>query len=268
MSDKLRYRENRKNKAFTLVELLVVISIIALLLAILMPSLNKARETAKRVICASNVKQMLLGVPLYAADNNDEMPYHCNADPTDDRAPDAVYEPYKTYSIHHATRPAGDLIQGMGRMYHTYLGDNLRIFFCPGMRNTVCAFPKMSINEPYNTDSEFQLKNNQWIGNKPFRMPNRSCYMYRAGDYDGPRVRPTDRKLTLKLSKLSGQRGLITDIWSMANSIDPVIAHKEGINAGFVDGHSSWNRIEDFSIISANYRNVNLFWDIIDNTMD
>ncbi len=46
---------------FTLVELLVVISIIALLLSILMPSLSRARESARTVVCASNMKQMGLG---------------------------------------------------------------------------------------------------------------------------------------------------------------------------------------------------------------
>ncbi|OHB57616.1 MAG: hypothetical protein A2Y12_17895 [Planctomycetes bacterium GWF2_42_9] len=52
-------------KAFTLVELLVVISIIALLLAILMPSLNKARENAKRAVCSSNQRQLGIGLTMY-----------------------------------------------------------------------------------------------------------------------------------------------------------------------------------------------------------
>jgi prepilin-type N-terminal cleavage/methylation domain-containing protein len=59
---------NAKRKAFTLVELLVVISIIALLLAILMPSLNKARESAKKVVCLSNMRSCGLGFNLYAND--------------------------------------------------------------------------------------------------------------------------------------------------------------------------------------------------------
>ena len=56
---------------FTLIELLVVISIIALLLAILMPALNKARESAKRTICISNLKTLNQILYLYAADNDD-----------------------------------------------------------------------------------------------------------------------------------------------------------------------------------------------------
>lgn len=61
-----------RKKGFTLIELLVVIAIIALLLSIMMPALNKAKEQAKSVICKSNLKQMHLGVLLYTNDNNNK----------------------------------------------------------------------------------------------------------------------------------------------------------------------------------------------------
>lgn len=64
----------KNKKAFTLVELLVVISIIALLLSILMPSMQKAREQAKKIICGSNVKQIVLAELLYAQDNDNFLP--------------------------------------------------------------------------------------------------------------------------------------------------------------------------------------------------
>ena len=60
-------------KAFTLIELLVVIAIIAILMAILMPALNRAREQGKRAACLSNVKQMTLAWILYADDNDGKM---------------------------------------------------------------------------------------------------------------------------------------------------------------------------------------------------
>jgi len=58
---------------FTLVELLVVISIIALLLAILLPSLQKARESARTVVCRTQIGQMTLAASLYSTENSDKM---------------------------------------------------------------------------------------------------------------------------------------------------------------------------------------------------
>ena len=64
--------ENGKtSRGFTLVELLVVIAIIAVLMAILMPALNRVREQGKRAACFGNLKQLILAWVIYA-DENDE----------------------------------------------------------------------------------------------------------------------------------------------------------------------------------------------------
>src|SRR5437763_139404 len=64
----------RKRAAFTLVELLVVIGIIAVLIGIVLPALNKAREQAKRVVCMSNMKELATLMRMYAVDNRDFCP--------------------------------------------------------------------------------------------------------------------------------------------------------------------------------------------------
>src|SRR5437762_2986730 len=65
----------RWRNAFTLIELLVVIAIIAILAAILFPVFAQAREKARAASCLSNVKQMSLGIMMYAQDNDEFMPY-------------------------------------------------------------------------------------------------------------------------------------------------------------------------------------------------
>ncbi len=61
--------------AFTLVELLVVIGIISILIAMLLPALNKAREAAKTVSCLSNMRQIMQGLTMYAQDNQGYIPW-------------------------------------------------------------------------------------------------------------------------------------------------------------------------------------------------
>ncbi len=64
----------RWRKGFTLVELLVVIGIIAVLIAILLPALNKARAAANTTVCLSNQRQIVLAMSLYASNNRGSLP--------------------------------------------------------------------------------------------------------------------------------------------------------------------------------------------------
>lgn len=69
-----RYNQDNNRKAFTLIELLIVVAIISILASILFPVFARARENARRASCLSNLKQMGLGLRMYTQDFDERMP--------------------------------------------------------------------------------------------------------------------------------------------------------------------------------------------------
>ena len=100
---------------FTLIELLVVVSIIALLVSILLPALSKAKEQAKSVVCASQLRQFGLPIRYYAYDNSDFMP------------PNHLWSQYHPYLV----RDIGSHFWNLGHLWNLGYVDVPRLYYCP-----------------------------------------------------------------------------------------------------------------------------------------
>ena len=75
MSGRLITNRRRERNAFTLIELLIVVAILAILAALLLPALRGAREKAKSMECVNNLRQIHLGFHLFAGDNDNRYPW-------------------------------------------------------------------------------------------------------------------------------------------------------------------------------------------------
>lgn len=207
-----------KKKGFTLIELLVVIAIIALLAAILFPVFARARESARRSSCQSNLKQIGLGVMQYIDDYDD-------------------YFPYNVYS---GGIQWYDVIEPYTK--------NTNIFYCPSspIRN-VYDEGNYGINRRVVVDSGVPIKRS---------IINLSSEVYMIMDSGIYRMRETTALNPAGGNSYlpgAGDRGRVNTGTMGAAFVRDYQSgrHFAGINIAFADGHVKWYKGETVDIESA-----------------
>jgi prepilin-type N-terminal cleavage/methylation domain-containing protein len=132
-------RRHLGRRGFTLVELLVVIAIISILMGLLMPAVQKAREAAARISCANNLHQ--LGLAMHHYENNYEV-----------LPPSRLKEGYATWAVLILPFIEQDNLYNRWNLKRTYYDQidparltSVRIYFCPSRRSPTAGGPPASI---------------------------------------------------------------------------------------------------------------------------
>jgi prepilin-type N-terminal cleavage/methylation domain-containing protein/prepilin-type processing-associated H-X9-DG protein len=197
---------NRTARAFTLVELLVVIGIIAILIAILLPALSKSRESARRAACLSNLRQVHLAFSLYAGNYKDQVPLGYRAG---NKQFNSMMYSFTTQKI-----------VLFGWLWNEHLMPNPNVFFCPSETD-----PKSLYDTPANP----------W---PPGADPTKHSY---SGYGCRPEIElPDDPLPDLILPRLPRFRNkaIFADLTAIVARVDT--RHKTGINVLYGDGSALW----------------------------
>jgi len=201
-----------KRKGFTLIELLVVIAIIALLMAILIPALHRAREHGKRVVCLNNAKQLTLAWIMYADDNDGQI---CAAN--------IGHSDYGWVAAMDVAESIESQIRAMkmGRL-HAYCSD-LKLYKCPtGIRGEMRTY---SIVSSMNTNV-----GGSWKGKV---LKNKTEIL-----------RPGERIVFIDEGRISNFAFSIYHKEARWRDLPP-LRHGNGTNFSFADGHSEYWKWKD-----------------------
>jgi prepilin-type N-terminal cleavage/methylation domain-containing protein/prepilin-type processing-associated H-X9-DG protein len=247
----------RRPRAFTLVELLVVIGIIGLLISILLPALNKAREQARGVVCASNEKQLLLAFTMYVGENKNCTPIFPPVGAGYPPSPNTPYLRSLAYYMNTNTAGRGGTIRYDVGAFWPYVSNGLRSSGDPG--STPTSAPEIlqrTMSCPSDLDGTLVAG---YGGIDPNASINRNfSYSWNPSFWSGdaasganPNLYGTDKHAVNRVTMIrqSGHKIILceeaqpNDAWGFvgwpgANAADtPAFRHQYRANWGFADGH-------------------------------
>ncbi len=202
----------RRRHAFTLVELLVVIGIIALLVGILLPSLAKAREAAQRAACLSNLRQVHLSVFYYGQQNKDQVPLGYRGD---------VNEKQFNSMIYSGTISPPRLVL-FGYLYAAEMMKTPQVFFCPSEKD-----PRASLGTAANPWPPGSIATQNVFCGYGAR-PEKAIP-------DDPAAWSSD---TLPRMLKFKNKAIFSDIVSTPDKLKT--RHKTGVNVLYGDGSANW----------------------------
>jgi prepilin-type N-terminal cleavage/methylation domain-containing protein len=160
-----------RQRGFTLVELLVVIGIIAVLIGILLPALGRANESARRVVCLANVRQLATAVTLYLTDNRQVLPESgsINAPLESPLCPRSQVAPAWT-----SLGPGRYVLPSIGDLLRKYLAGNGLLWRCPSAPDDTFVLTGADPYGGWRPPDEFKPNYNYMAGKEmlPLAMVN------------------------------------------------------------------------------------------------
>ena len=244
--------------AFTLIELLVVIAVIALLMAVLLPSLRAARERAKRTVCAANLQQIGRGIIAYGTEYDDRLPLpgvrmYSTVRGAAGRWISDQWGSGLHHSIYAATHPdaIGEpkrrwTVSNLGYLHLTQIIENAKVFYCPsateGRRYEDHA-------ERYSWSFDPNTPPHRTISGQYMRV----SYQYTPQSTRRIRLRDNDAyayEAAFKISTLNNRAALALDIVNLQD-YGPLNLHQgargsaSGMNILFGDGSVRFRPIQE-----------------------